>query len=125
MQAFVAAVVPTTVTTTRIIVLQIKCDHGTERRKRSVKADHGDNEHQGESEQTGNFYPVTLARYAKTCVFFNFFFYIYLLFLRDGESTSGEGQREKETESEAGSRLRAVSTEPDVGLELTRCDVMT
>ena len=52
MQAFVAAVVPTTVTTTRVIVLQSKCDHGTERRKRSTKADRGDNEHQWESEQT-------------------------------------------------------------------------
>ena len=30
-----------------------------------------------------------------------------------------EGQRERETESEAGSRLRAVSTERDAGLELT------
>ena len=33
---------------------------------------------------------------------------------------SREGaEREGGTESEAGSRLRAVSTEPDVGLELT------
>ena len=31
----------------------------------------------------------------------------------------GEEQREGDTESEADSRLRAVSTEPDVGLELT------
>ena len=31
----------------------------------------------------------------------------------------GEGQREGDTESEAGSRLRAVSTGPDAGLELT------
>ena len=31
----------------------------------------------------------------------------------------GEGQRERETESKAASRLRAVSTEPDAGLELT------
>ena len=31
---------------------------------------------------------------------------------------AGEGQRERETESEAGSRLWAVSTEPDAGLEL-------
>ena len=29
----------------------------------------------------------------------------------------GEGQREIDTESETGSRLRAVSTEPDAGLE--------
>ena len=37
----------------------------------------------------------------------------------------GEGQRERETEYEAGSRLRAVSTEPDVGLELTDREIMT
>ena len=29
----------------------------------------------------------------------------------------GEGQREGDTESETGSRLRAVSTEPDAGLQ--------
>ena len=39
---------------------------------------------------------------------------------------AGEGQRERETqESEAGSRLRAVSTEPDVGLELMNHEIMT
>ena len=32
---------------------------------------------------------------------------------------SGGAEREGDTESEAGSRLRAVSTEPDAGLELT------
>ena len=37
----------------------------------------------------------------------------------------GGAQRERETESEAGSRLRAVSTEPDVGLELTDRETMT
>ena len=31
----------------------------------------------------------------------------------------------KETESEADSRLRAVSTEPDPGLELTNHEIMT
>ena len=30
-----------------------------------------------------------------------------------------------ETESEAGSKLRAVSTEPNLGLELTNCEIMT
>ena len=39
---------------------------------------------------------------------------------------AGEGQRErKDTESEAGSRLQAVSTEPDAGLELMNCEIMT
>ena len=34
-------------------------------------------------------------------------------------------EREGDTESEAGSRLRAVSTEPDAGLEPTDCEIMT
>ena len=39
---------------------------------------------------------------------------------------SGEAsEREEDTEFEAGSRLRAVSTEPDVGLEPMNCEIMT
>ena len=42
------------------------------------------------------------------------------------ERTSGEGsEREGDIESEAGSRLRAVSAEPDAGLELTNREIMT
>ena len=42
------------------------------------------------------------------------------------QSTSrGRAEREGDTESEAGSRLRAVSTEPDAGLELTNHQIMT
>ena len=37
----------------------------------------------------------------------------------------GGAEREGVTESEAGSRLRAVSTEPDVGLDLMNCEIMT
>ena len=38
---------------------------------------------------------------------------------RERETVSaGEGQRARDTDSEVGSRLRAASTEPDVGLEL-------
>ena len=37
----------------------------------------------------------------------------------------GKGQREGDTESEAGSRLWAVSTEPDTGLEPMNCEIMT
>ena len=37
----------------------------------------------------------------------------------------GLREREGDTESEAGSRLRAVSTEPDVRLELTDGEIMT
>ena len=39
---------------------------------------------------------------------------------------SGEGaEREGDTESKAGLRLGAVSTEPDAGLELKDCEIMT
>ena len=34
-------------------------------------------------------------------------------------------EREGDTEFEASSRLRAVSTEPDSGLKLTDCEIMT
>ena len=37
----------------------------------------------------------------------------------------GGAEREGDTESEAGSRLWAVSTEPDAGLELTDREIMT
>ena len=45
---------------------------------------------------------------------------------RKGQSTNGAAaEREEDTESEAGSRLRAVSVEPDAGLELTNLDIVT
>ena len=37
----------------------------------------------------------------------------------------GGADREGDTESEAGSRLRAVSTEPDAGLEHINHEIMT
>ena len=37
----------------------------------------------------------------------------------------GGAEREGDTESETGSRLWAVSTEPDVGLELMSSEIMT
>ena len=47
-------------------------------------------------------------------------------FLRERESMRrGEAEREGDTESKAGSRLWAVSTEPDAGLELTSREIMT
>ena len=39
--------------------------------------------------------------------------------------TGGGTEREEDTESEAGSRLCTVSTEPNVGLEPTNCEIMT
>ena len=37
----------------------------------------------------------------------------------------GEGQRERETEWEAGWRLRGVSREPDMAVELGSHEIMT
>ena len=37
----------------------------------------------------------------------------------------GGAEREGDPESEVGSRLRAVSTKPDMGLEPTNCEIMT
>ena len=55
------------------------------------------------------------------------FFNVYLfLRKREKEHEQGRGrERTGNTESEAGSRLRAVSTEPDAGLELTNSKIMT
>ena len=48
--------------------------------------------------------------------------------MRAGETEHEWGrdrEREGDTDLEAGSRLRAVITEPDVGLKLTDCEIMT
>ena len=46
--------------------------------------------------------------------------------MRETQSTSrGGAEREGDAESEAGSRLRAVSTEPDAGLEPMNHEIMT
>ena len=37
----------------------------------------------------------------------------------------GGAENGGDTESEAGSRLQAVSTEPDTGLELMNCETIT
>ena len=37
----------------------------------------------------------------------------------------GGAEKEGDTESEAGSRLRAVSTEPDLGLRLVNHEIIT
>ena len=45
---------------------------------------------------------------------------------RERQSTSGRGAgREGDTESEASSRLWVVSTEPDMELQPTNCEIMT
>ena len=51
---------------------------------------------------------------------------MFVYFWEKGQSISeGDAEREGDTESEAGSRLWAVSTEPDVGLKLTLGELMT
>ena len=57
--------------------------------------------------------------------FFEKCLFIYFERERARKSVWGGGQREGDTESEAGSRLRAISTEPDAGLELVNCEIMT
>ena len=57
-------------------------------------------------------------------MYFYFFFNVYLFWKRENANGLG-AERERDTESEAGSRLRAVSTEPDAGLELRNGEIMT
>ena len=58
-------------------------------------------------------------------------FFLMFIFERQGGETErdsvseGGTEREGDTESETGSRLWAVSTEPDTGLELTHHEIMT
>ena len=56
----------------------------------------------------------------------NFFFNILFIFETETEHEWGRGrEREGDTESEAGSRLWAISPEPDAGLELTDREIVT
>ena len=55
-----------------------------------------------------------------------FFKYLFISWETERQSASrGGAEREGDTESEAGSRLRAVSTEPDAGLKLTDREIVT
>ena len=62
-----------------------------------------------------------------TFFFFNFLLtFIYFFWDRERQSMKGGGaEREGDTESEAGSRLWAISPEPDAGLELTNREIVT
>ena len=52
--------------------------------------------------------------------------FIYFLRERERQSVNREGaEREGDTESETGSKLPAVSTEPDAGLKLVNHEIMT
>ena len=60
--------------------------------------------------------------YLNLCSNFVLIFFVTFIFVRHRErqSMSRRGaERDRDTESEAGSRLPAVSTEPDAGLEPT------
>ena len=63
-------------------------------------------------------FPVFLMVTSFKKIFFNIY-----LFLRESVSRGG-AEREGDTESEAGSRLRAVSTEPE-GLEVMNREIMS
>ena len=55
----------------------------------------------------------------------SFFKKMFLLFFERDRAWAGKGWRERDTESKTGSRLWAVSTELDVGLKPTNCEIMT
>ena len=50
-----------------------------------------------------------------------------IYFWETGKQSASRGgaEREGDTEFETGSRLQAVSTEPDAGLESPKCGIMT
>ena len=50
---------------------------------------------------------------------------MFIYFWQRQSMSRGGAEREGDTESEAGSRLWAISTEPDVGLKLTNREIMT
>ena len=60
-------------------------------------------------------------------IFFLIFFSTFIYFWdRERQSMNGGGaEREGDTEWETGSRLRAISPEPDAGLELTDREIVT
>ena len=55
------------------------------------------------------------------CEFFLMFF--FFIFEREWAREQGEAERGEGREPQAGSML--ISTEPDAGLELTNCEIMT
>ena len=58
-------------------------------------------------------------------LFFLFKFLKMFIFERETEHEQGKGQRERETQNRKQAPDWAVSTEPDVGLELTNCETRT
>ena len=77
------------------------------------------------------FFPLKFLVYSKGlyCSFLNVYF---ILFFRERERererqsmSRGGAEREEDTESKAGSRLQAVSTEPNTGFKLMNHKIMT
>ena len=71
---------------------------------------------------------LNIAIFSSSVLFcFCFVMFIYFWERERDRVQFGEGQRGREgdTESEAGSRLWAVSTEPNAGLKPTNCEIMT
>ena len=64
----------------------------------------------------------------KSRLFSHLFLLMFYLFLRERESahtSRGGTKREGDTESEAGSRIQAVSSEPNMGLKPMNCEIPT
>ena len=75
---------------------------------------------------TPHFLLPYLMPYTTTNLFFLFFLiFIYFWDRERDRAWVGEGQRERDTESEAGSRLWAISPEPEAGLEPTDREIVT
>ena len=74
-------------------------------------------------------HPVAWSFPTSSSILFPFlilFLFLMFTFKRERQRASGRGaEREGNTEYEAGSKLRAVSTEPDVGLKLMNHEIMT
>ena len=54
---------------------------------------------------------------------FSFSFFNVYSFLRDRVKAEGGRERDTHTEFKEGSRVSALSTEPDMGLELMNCEM--
>ena len=74
-----------------------------------------------------SFYFCSIVDHIHLKMFFFYFFSMFIYFGgRERQSMNGGGtEREGDTESETGSRLRAISPEPDAGLELTDREIST
>ena len=53
------------------------------------------------------------------------FFLMFIFETERDRARTGEGQRERETQNLKQAPVSAVSTEPDAGLELMDCEIMT